>query len=350
MGGGRAGPWAGFARRAARGCARALLGLGLLAVLAWGAAALWFDGPAWRPAAGALAAGYLAGSLALLAAVRPCRRGLALTAGLFGGVLAWWLAIPPSNDRDWQPDVARTATAEIEGDRVRLRNLRDFRYRSETDYDERWEERSYDLSRLRGLDLFVSDWGAPGIVHTIMSFEFEDSPPLAISIETRKERGESYSALRGFFRQYELYFVVADERDVIRLRTDFRGERVHLYRLNPPPERVRALLLAYLGEVNRLAARPRWYNALTHNCTTTIRLLVLRAGVRNPWNWRLLVNRHAPELLYLRGTVNTERPFAELERRSDVTERARSAGDAPDFSRRLREGLPARPPPPGGAA
>ena len=168
------------------------------------------------------------------------------------------------------PDVARFPAATIAGRQVIIHNLRNFDYRSETDYTEQWETRTFDLDQIRGIDLFLSFWGPTLIAHTITSWEFADGSHLAISIETRKEKGESYSALRGFFRQYELYYVVADERDVIRLRTNYRGERVYLYRLKVRPEFARALLLDYLAEVNRLAGRPRWYNALTHNCTTVI--------------------------------------------------------------------------------
>src|SRR5439155_12700585 len=162
-----------------------------------------------------------------------------------------------------------------------------FDYRSDTDFTERWEDRTYDLSRLGGVDLFMSFWGPTLLAHTIVSWEFDDGRHLAVSIETRKERGEVYSALRGFFRQYELYSVVADERDVVRLRTNYRGERVFLYRLRGSPELARRLLVSYLEQINRLAQTPRWYNALTHNCTTTIRFHAQQAAVRNPLDWRL---------------------------------------------------------------
>jgi hypothetical protein len=323
---------------------RGLAALVWIGATGWGGLALWFDGPASRPLAGALAAAFVLAALAIPLAARLRRRGLAVALGLFAALLLWWLSIPPRNDRDWLPEVARTPTAEVQGDRLTIHGLRNFDYRSETDFDERWETRTYDLARLRGMDLFVSSWGSPLIVHTIASWQFDGGAPLAISIETRKEKGESYSAVRGFFRQFELYYVVADERDVIRLRTDYRRERVYLYRLRGAPETARAILLSYVDEVNRLARRPKWYNALTHNCTTTIRFHAQQSGTRNPWNWRILVNGRGDEFLYMRGIVNTSLPFPELRARSDVTERARAIGNAPDFSRRIREGLPPRPP------
>jgi hypothetical protein len=258
-------------------------------------------------------------------------------------VLVWWLSIEPRNDRDWLPDVRELPTTEIDGDRLVVTNVRDFRYRSETDFTPRWSERTYDLSRITGLDLVICDWGEKLIVHTMLSWEFADGEYLAISIETRKEVGEEYSAVRGFFRQFELYYVVGDERDLIGVRTNLRGERVRLYRLDVSLERARELLEVYARRVDDLVEHPAWYNALSHNCTTSIRLHAVELGIEQPWNWRVLVNGHGEELLYMRGNVNTTLPFDELRRRSDVTEAARAAADAEDFSARIREGLPARP-------
>ena len=312
----------------------------LTAGVVWGAFALWFDGPVSALWAGALASAFGAGCLLLLAAIRPFRRSALIVLAAVMIVAAWWLRIPPRNDRDWAPDVARLPTATVEGSRVTIHNVRNFDYRTADDFTERWESRGFDLDALRGIDMFISYWGSPFIAHTIASWEFEHGPHLAVSIETRRERGEDYSALRGFFRQYEIYYVVADERDVIRLRTNFRGEHVYLYRLRIPREKARALLLGYLAEVNRLAARPQWYNALSHNCTTTIRHRVQEVSPGNPWDWRILLNGYLDELGYARGTIDTSMPFPELRRRSEITEKARAADRNPDFSKRIREGLP----------
>lgn len=324
--------------RVLRGLARVFATLVVLLATAWGALALELDGPG-RPAAAA----YLA--LTLVAALLGRRAKRARLAALvpFALVLAWWWTLAPRNDRAWLPDVARLAELELDGDRLRVRNLRNFTYRSDTDLDERWEEREYDLAGVRGVDLAVCDWGATGIVHTFLSWEFVAGPPLAISIETRKEVGESYSALRGFFRQYELYYAVADERDVLAVRTNVRGERVRLYRLDTPPGEARALLEAYARRITALAREPAWYNALTHNCTTSIRMHVLELGTARPWDWRLLLNGFGEELLYERGQVDTTLAFEELRAQSDVTGAAQAAGNATDFSARIRAGLPARP-------
>lgn len=322
-----------------------LLGLLIVGPTAWACLALWLDGPASRPLAGALAAAFALGTLALLGAVRPVRRAALVWLVGFAVLLLWWFSIPPSNDRNWQVDVARVPTAELHGDELTIRNLRNFDYRSETDFIPHWEERRFDLSRLVGVDLFMSYWGPTLIAHTIMSWEFEDGEHLAVSIETRKEEGESYSALRGFFRQYELYYVFADERDLIGLRTNHRGETVYLYRLPASPERARELLLIYVARINELAQSPDWYNALTHNCTTSIRVHAAQGGVWLPMDWRFLLNGFLYEYLYEQGRINRSLPLSEIRRRSDITAKARAAGSGSDFSRRIRQGVPARPGP-----
>ncbi len=307
-----------------------------VASFAWACAALFFD--SWF--SGWIAAAFALAAVAIVGWVRPFWKSLSCYCVLFLAVVFWWLSIEPSNDREWLPDVARLPSAEINGDSITIRNVRDFTYRSEFDYDEHWEERHYDLSKLRGVDLFLIYWGSPWIAHTIMSWEFEDGPPLAISIETRKEVGEAYSAVRGFFRQFELYYVVSDERDVIRLRTNYRGEEVYLYHLITKPETMRNVLLAYLEEINRLAEKPRWYNAFRYNCTTSIRHHIQSVTPGTPFNWRILLNGRLDELGYQRGTIDTSMPFEELRMRSNITERAKAIENISDFSMEIRKGLP----------
>jgi len=312
----------------------------LFLLTAWAAACLWFDGPPARPVAGALALGFVIAVIALLVLVRPVWRLWAAFLVLFVLVQLWWLALEPSNDREWLADVAELPSATFDGDLVTIRNVRNFGYRSETDFDANWETRTYDLSQLRGLDMFLSYWGSPMIAHTIASWEFADGQHLAVSIETRKEVGEEYSAVLGFFRQFELYYVVADERDVIGVRTNHRGEEVYLYRLKTPVPVARALLVDYLNEMNRLVSEPRWYNALLNNCTTAIRKHQRNVSSGRSFDWRIIVNGYIDELGYERGTIDTSLPFAELRRRSDITDKAKAADSAPDFSRQIRAGLP----------
>jgi hypothetical protein len=278
-------------------------------------------------------------SILALAKIRPFRKAIMVFWLLFGIVWVWWMLIPPSNDRNWQPDLAVLPSATIESDKITVHNIRYCDYRSTTDFTVSHYDKTFDLSKLEGVDLFLCYWGPKAIAHTIMSFVFEGDQTLAISIETRKEIGEDYSAIQGFFKQFELLYVVADERDLIRLRTNFRGEDVYLYRLNAKPEMVRSVLLDYLGTINGLTQKPEWYNALTQNCTTAIR------GHTKPYahgrfSWKLIANGYLDTLLYERKTIDTSLPFEELKSRSRINEKSQNAGTGPDYSARIREGLP----------
>jgi Domain of unknown function (DUF4105) len=326
-------------RRAIRLLATIALSMVVAIGVAWATLALWLDGPQSRTLGGMLVVGLVLVIVLSLALIRPLLRGLAISVLPIVAIALWWSSIPPSNSRDWTPDVARTARATFDGSHVTIQNVRNFNYRSENDYDQRWETRTYDLDRIQGLDLFISFWGPTEIAHTIVSWDFDDGQHLAISIETRKEKGESYSALRGFFRQYELYYVVADERDLVGLRTNYRGEQVYLYRIRVPPAQARALLVDYLDEVNSLADHPEWYNALTQNCTTTIRGHTQHIGAAGSFDWCMLVNGHLDELLYERGQIDTSLSFAEIKLRADITDKAKAADDSPDFSVKIRQGL-----------
>jgi hypothetical protein len=330
-------------KRVAVGIVRAVVYVVIVAVVAWSLAAIWIDGPKNRPLAAALCAVVAIGALLSLFVVRPWWWGAAAAVVPFVIALVWWLSIAPTNTADWQPDVARLARAEFNGNLVTIRNVRNFAYPSPTAIVERWEKHTYDLGEVVGFDMFLSTWGARGIAHTISSWEFSDGRHVAISIETRKKKGQDYSALLGFFRQYELYYAVADERDIIGVRAGPRGEDVHLYRLRGSPAMARALLLRFLDEVNSLDRKAAWYNALTHNCTTSIRHHAEQVAAGRPFDWRILANGYLDELGYERHQINTSMPFPELRRRSDVTAKARAALNQGDFSARIREGLPERP-------
>jgi hypothetical protein len=233
------------------------------------------------------------------------------------------------------------ADAVIDGERVTIHQLRNFDYRTETDFTPRYDTRRYDLTQLRGLDLFVNYWGSPLVAHPILSFDFGDQGHICFSVETRPERGESYSAIRGFYRQFELIYIAADESDVIRVRTNYRkGEDVYLYRTTISPAQARERFLEYVHSLNAMREKPRWYNAITTNCTTSIRTQ-RPPGERMPWDWRILLNGKGDQMMYDRHLIVTGGlPFAELKARSLINARAQAASDAADFSQLIRVGLP----------
>jgi hypothetical protein len=330
--------------RCAHRLGRGAAWLALLPLMLWAVAALRIDmRPGWLGMLLILI--YLGGVGAGLARSGWRRRGWAWGAGGFLIILAWWLSLKPSNDRDWQPDLAVLSYAEINGNQVTFHNIRNCDYRTDTDLDVRHYDRTFDLDRLQTVDLYLVHWGSPHMAHTIVSFGFGDDEYLSFSIETRKERGEGYSAVKGLFRQFEIIYVVADERDVVRVRTNYRrGEDAYLYRVRGHPAAFREFFLQYVRRVNELRQRPEWYNAISDNCTTAIRAQ-RAASDRAPWDWRMLVNGHTHELLYDRGSIATHLPFPELKSRSRINDRARAADQSPDFSRLIREGLPTIQPP-----
>jgi len=325
---------------------RVIRWIGILLVLltaiiaiAWAFGAVWFDAPFGN--ANKVVAGLLAvASAAALVFVRPFWRKIGAVALLFAGVLIWWLTLSPTNDSDWQPDVAQLAWADINGDEFTFHNVRNCDYRTATDYTPHWDTRTVRLSQITGIDLAIDYWGSPWIAHPIVSFQFADAPPLCFSIETRKRVGQTYSTIGGLYRQYTLIYVVSDERDVIRLRTNYRHENIYLYHLTVSTDRARERLLEYVRSLNALRAQPRWYNAITTNCTTSIRSQH-PSKERIPWDWRILLNGKGDELLYEEGALVTGGlPFAELKQSSLIDTRARAANDSPDFSKLIREGLP----------
>jgi hypothetical protein len=312
-----------------------------LPLMAWGGLSLLYSElPGSWPAAAA--AGFALASLAVFFLARPWKKALVLfTLLFFIPVLAVFLLHKPSNTRAWQPDLAVLPSATIEGDRVTIHNIRNCDYRTETDFTVRYYDKTFDLKNLTSVDLYLVDWGLGSVVHTMLSFGFNNRDYVAISIEARKEHGEGYSTLRGFFRQYELTYVVADERDVIRLRTNYRqGETVYLYRVRGDQPLYREVFLDYFRAINRLHDTPEWYNALLSNCTSVLRGHTRPYYRKVVWDWRLLANGYADQLAYEKGTLDTSLPFAELKRQSIINAKARAADLDPDFSRRIREGLP----------
>jgi hypothetical protein len=253
--------------------------------------------------------------------------------------LVVWAQVEPGQHREWQVETARTPRVTFTDDIVTFHDVRDFDYRSDTDFTPAWYDRSYRLDRLEGVDLWAVYWMGPAIAHIMLSFDFGADGKVAVSIETRKEQGEGYSTVLGFFRHFELAFIVADERDVVRVRTNYRKdplEQVYRYRLKTTPEEARGLLLSYARRINALAEHPEFYNTLTTNCTTTIwQLANVNAG-HVPLSWKVLASGYAPEYLYEQGRLDGAVPFAELTARGHVNARAIAADQAADFSERIR--------------
>ena len=319
---------------------RVLMYVAALLLAAWSAAALYFDLPVASLRAPA-AIVYLIVVLGALLVLRRRHLGLIVAFAGFGLVVLWWFSLEPSGKRDWRPDNAVQAYADINGDEVTIHGVRNCDYVTEQDYTCRWETRSFNLSHLRGADLFITWWGSPWIAHPIVSFDFGEQGHLPMSIETRSVIGQSYSAVRGFFRQYELVYLASDERDIVRLRTNFRkDEEVYLFRIAVPPELAGKILLGYLARFNQLHQRPEWYNALTNNCTTNIDVSASQAqGRRTSFDWRVLLNGKMDEMLYQHDRLVTGGlSLPALKEQAHINAVGKADDDRPDWSELIRAG------------
>lgn len=252
----------------------------------------------------------------------------------------WFFLLTPTNQRDWQDSVARVPVVDFDGDIVTIRDQRAFRYRAADDYDIDWVERSYDLDQLTGVDVMFVYWGSPDIAHTMLSFAFSTGPRLVVSVETRMESGEQYGALRSFFKQYELIYILADERDVVALRTNHRDEDVYIFPLPIKPIQRRELLVEILTRANELGQEPDFYRTIGANCTTTLlKDLGQARGHQAPWRIEVLLNGRMPRMAYDRGQFPTDAPYEEVISRYQVNDRALKGGTGPGFSERIRTGL-----------
>ncbi len=254
--------------------------------------------------------------------------------------LGWWtFGITPELNRAWKPEVAHTVTADIVGSQVTLNNVRNFDWTTSDDFVEKWESRTYDLDQLESIDLIASHWGSEAISHSIMSFGFADGQRIAFSVEIRKEQHESFSTIGGFFKQYELAIIAADENDIIRVRTNARDpiEDVYLYPLKTTAERRKALFMGYIEKANQDAKTPKFYNTITANCTTVVYSLIKVYREIVPFDWRILASGYLPDLLAEMGELNWSKPYGDIRARAAITEKGQSVEVDQSYSVVIRE-------------
>jgi hypothetical protein len=320
-----------------------LIAIGFLArvvLLVWATLAINFSNLPWAWARLALAIAFAAFGIWALWLTRKPRMSWAFAAA-FLAVLVWWNFILPTHDREWRADVAVMPRAFIDGDKVRITGVRNFEYRSREDFTPRYEEREVSLSHVIGVDFYISYWMTGPIGHTFVSFIFDNAPPLSVSIETRPEQGEGYDPLASLFKQYELIYVVGEESDIVRVRTNYRNEEVFLYPLLIPTENARQLFSIYLDRINELADRAEFYHLLSNSCTINIVRYANAAGRRGRLDIRHVFNGWIDQYFYATGFVDTSLPFEDLRRQSRINEAALAAGPGADFSQSIRASLPA---------
>jgi len=316
----------------------AVIVLAILVVALWGTFALWFQAPirliliaAWLVLAGA----------AIVGSIRGAYLPLTLFVVAWIAMQAWWwLGVRPSNTRQWMPEVAEQTYGSVNGNLVTLHNVRNFEWRSKTDYDPRWETRTYDLSKLQSVDLALSYWGHRAIAHTMVSFGFSDGQYVVFSVEIRRKLGDTFSEIGGFFRQYELAVLASTEQDSLRVRTNVRGEEGYLYRIQMPPDAARALFLSYLDTANQLRDHPRFYNTVTANCTTIIYQLAKQIVPGLPLDYRLLLSGYLPEYVFKLDALAGADSAQEYRHAGHYTQRALRSRNTANFSQDIRQGVP----------
>lgn len=322
-------------------------GIKVLAGLVALVAALWVTGVMWFHLDGAL--GGIAAAVWLFLCLSVCvvkgRSRMVIRAMLAVGVLVavvFWSLLKPLQDRSWSADVAqRLAVVAIDGSRVTLANVRDFHWRNDTDFDPVWGERQYDLSQLHSGDVILSYWMGPAIAHTLVSFGFTDGRQLVFSLEIRKEADESFDALAGFFRRYEMTLVAAEETDIVQVRSNVRGEDVYLYRLTGLDQAaLQALFMSYLEQAQALDRRPAFYNTLTSNCTTIVWSLAHSLDPSLPVDWRLIASGYLPGYLKDRGMTAPGVDMKTLQARGHINPRAMTLRPGESFSTAIRRGVP----------
>ncbi|MGV7225014.1 MAG: DUF4105 domain-containing protein [Nitrospinales bacterium] len=319
---------------------RLFIGVLTLPFTIWAGLAIYYSNISDAAIRNICSVAYVVIALSAIFCAKSYKRGFFIYAIFFLVVLIGWWRIPASNDRPWQSMSVVLCYADMNGDDITIHNIRNYDYRSKTDFTPQYYDKTINLTDLKTADLYLCFWGPTLIAHTMMSFGFEDQGNVCISIETRKEVGEKYSEVKGFLKQYELLYVVGDERDLVGLRTIYKDEDVYLYRLKAEPQVVRNVFLSYLKQVNRLNEEPKWYNALTHNCTTTIRGHTKAYTEDHPFDWRLLANGYLDEMLYEHGEVDTSLPLTEFNQKVYITDKAKQWDQKQDFSQFIRKGLP----------
>ncbi|AVJ29106.1 DUF4105 domain-containing protein [Achromobacter spanius] len=319
-----------------------LLGIAIALETSWGALALWIRAPLSSVWKRVVVLAWVLLALAAIAGLAWPRwwPGLVLHGAALAILLVWWLRIRPSNNRPWIAEVARQTRGDVDGSTVTLHNVRNFDWRSRTDFTPRWETRRYALDSLQSVDVALSYWGHPAIAHALVSFGFGNDDHVVFSVEIRRKQGDRFSEIGGFFKQYELSVIAATEADCLRVRTNVRGEDGYLYRIHMPKGAPRELFLAYVHAANRLRTTPRFYHTLTANCTSIVFQMARRIVPGLPMDYRQLLSGYLPEYLYKLNALRGADSAGEYRRRGRYTDRARATADPAGYSRSIRRGVP----------
>jgi hypothetical protein len=269
---------------------------------------------------------------------RAARWLLSVAAALVLLRAAMCVVVQPSTERNWSRDQEVLPVAQLNGNLATIRNIRNFTYRTTDDYTPAYYDKTFDLNELESAWFVVEPFGKGGAAHTFVSFGFGGNDFVAISVEIRKEIGESFSVFKGLMRQYEVMYVVGDERDLVKLRTNYRNDTVYLYPIRTTRQKMRAMFVSMLERANKLAREPEFYNTLTNTCTTNLVSHVNLITPRKvPFSFATLLPANSDRLAYDLGMLDTNLPFEEARRQFQINDLARRYADDPQFSVRIRE-------------
>lgn len=319
-----------------------LLSVTICCAAVWGGLALYYQlpmSPLWTTLGVVIWA--CASLFAVLHLWRKSRwQGLLIYLVLHALLLVWWNSLTPSNQHQWEDDVARMTSGTIDGDQVTLFNVRNFDWHSETQYTPHWDTRQYDLSKLKSVDMLTSHWGMEAIAHVLVSFGFDDDQFVTFSVEIRKKKGQQFSEVAGFFKQYELSILATDEHDAIAVRPNVRGEDTFLYRIDMPEKIRRQLFLSYIEQANQLIEEPRFYNTVTANCTTLVFGMMQHISGGLPLDSRLLLTGYLPSYVAELDGLTAGFDLAQLRSAGRITERSKQAQATENYSKIIRQGVP----------
>lgn len=307
----------------------------LIPFSAWAVTAIWVQFPATRILA---IGGFVTALIAVIWLRLVSQWGWAGLAVLAAAVAIWYGSLMPSQNRNWAADVMRIVKGVVVGDRVYLENIRAFRWQT-AEYApvQDWRSREFDLRDLEGADVITSSWGNPDIAHLLVSFRFKGVDPITFSVEIRREEGESFSAIGGFFRQFELSLIAADEDDIVHWRAVPREEDVYLYPLNLTQEQLRDFFLRFIDLGNDLNAEPVWYNTLTANCVTVVWQLAKVIKADLPLDISLLLPGRLPAYIEKFGVLGGEGSLEEKQSLAAISQKARNMPEGADFSAHIRD-------------
>ncbi len=273
------------------------------------------------------------------------RMGMLLAACFFGAYLILVMVFRPSHERNWELGQEQLPHFNFDGDRMTIEKFRHFKWRTETEADIRYETRTFDVTDITGVDVFISHFDDfEGLAHIFLSFGFSDGRHVVISLETRREVGETFSPFLGILRQFEVIYIVGSEQDIVGLRTDIRDERVYLYRTIASPAQAQELLRKLAEDVNAIYQRPQMYNTLTNNCTNALtRRVEDMSTVKFPLTWKTLLPGYFDEVLYEMGLIVPMGNFSETKRNS-LIDNIRVHRHSPEYESDLRAviGIPSQ--------